>query len=253
MYDVIVVGGGVLGLSIGLELRSYGSVLVLERDLPGRGPSWAAAGMLSPQSEADDEGPFFTLCMSSLAMFPEWTRNLRLLSGVDPECDRCGLMVLADSGDELKILDARCRWQRSTGLHAEMLSSAEVFKLEPLITADVRGALFLPDDYRVTPRRLSDALASACRRSEVEIRTGTNVDAVASERGEVTGVRIGQQTLEARWVVVAGGVWSGAIEGLSPSIPLSPRKGQILSLTSTTGTFSHMIRWKHSYFVPRRD
>src|SRR5207302_1239067 len=79
------------------------------------------------------------------------------------------------------------------------------------------------------------------------------VDKVLSENGRVTGVRAGGETFDAGRVVVAGGVWSGAIEGLAPPIPLYPRKGQILSLTMPTRLFRRMIRLGHCYFVPRPD
>ncbi len=253
MYDVVVVGGGVIGLSIARELRASSSVLIIERDLTGQGTSWAAAGMLSPQSEADADDPFFQLCMRSLGMFSAWADEIRASSQVDPECDKTGLLVLASSEADVAILRARYDWQHAAGFPVQMLEPWEVRQREPLITVDVHGALFLPSDYQVAPRPLVEALRVDCLDQNVEVRTHTIVEAVVSENGRATGVRIGDETIEARSIVIAGGVWSASIHGLSPRIPLSPRKGQILSLTAPSGAFSHMIRWSHSYFVPRRD
>jgi glycine oxidase len=253
MYDVVVVGGGVIGLAIALQLQPGRSVLVIERDVPGQGTSWAAAGMLSPQSEADADDPFFRLAMHSLEMFPSWAGTLRQRSGIDPECDRCGLIVIALADDEMRVLDNRYRWQRAAGFEVELLSSSDVMQREPWISADVRGGLLLADDYRVTPRALLSSLRASCERAGIELRPHSEVESVVSERGRVSGVRVTGELLRSSHVVVAGGVWSGSLRGLSPSIPLSPRKGQILSLSGPPDAFRHMVRWSHAYFVPRRS
>src|SRR5436190_22963937 len=103
MYDVVIIGGGVIGLAVAHELgrEGRGSILIIERGIVGQGTSRAAAGMLSPQSEADDAGPFFQLSMASLGMYRHFSDELRELSGIDPECDETGLLVLASSQEEL--------------------------------------------------------------------------------------------------------------------------------------------------------
>src|SRR3954464_14418020 len=115
MQDVVVIGGGVIGLSVARELAraQVGSILLLERDAVGQGTSRAAAGMLSPQSEADNDGPFFQLCMASLRMYRPFAEELKESSGVDPECDESGLLVLASSEEELATLQKRYEWQRT--------------------------------------------------------------------------------------------------------------------------------------------
>jgi glycine oxidase len=253
MHDVVVVGGGVIGLTIARELARDQSVLLLERGATGEGTSWAAAGMLSPQSEADADGPFFQLSMASLRMYRKFVEDVHEESGIDPQFDDDGVLVLASSDKELSTIEARARWQKAAGFRAEILSASDVFKLEPLITADICGALFLENDLQVAPRLLTKALAEACLRRKVEIRCGTAVDKVLTANGKVTGIQAGGETVHAERVIVAGGVWSGEIQGLTPSIPVVPRKGQILSLTMPTRAFRHMIRLGHAYFVPRCD
>src|SRR5688572_5211799 len=115
MHDVIVAGGGVIGLSIARELATHGkSVLVLDRGGASNEPtSWAAAGMLAPQSEASQPDAFFHLCAASLRMYRAWADHLRQQTGVDPEYADPGLLYLAASDDALERLKARLHWQRA--------------------------------------------------------------------------------------------------------------------------------------------
>jgi len=253
MHDVIVIGGGVVGLAVAREVSRKRSVLLLDKGEVGEGTSWAAAGMLSPQSEADDDGPFFQLCMSSLQMFEEFAVGLKSETGIETEHHRSGLLTLASSSDELSVLRSRVDRQSATGLQAQLLEPRNVLSIEPQITAKFAGAMYLPEDQQVSPRKLTKALAASCRRRGVEILSGTAVNAVVAEKGRCIGVLTSGCTIRAGCVIVASGVWSGAIDGLSPKIPVYPRKGQILSLDMPTGAFRNMIRWRHSYFVPRPE
>src|SRR5262249_39885236 len=133
MHDVLIIGGGVIGLAVARELARDQSVLLIERGATGEGTSWAAAGMLSPQSEADDAGPFFQLSLAAMRMYRKFAEDLREESGIDPQYDDGGVMVLASSDPELATLESRARWQKAAGLHAEILKPSEVYKLEPLI------------------------------------------------------------------------------------------------------------------------
>src|SRR5215471_6118704 len=151
MQDVVVIGGGVVGLAVARELAQDQSVLLIERGAAGEGTSWAAAGMLSPQSEADDAGPFFQLSLASMRMFRQFADDVHADSQIDPEYIEDGVLVLASSDKDLAILQSRARWQTAAGLRAQILSASDVFKLEPLITAEVSGALLLENDHQVAP------------------------------------------------------------------------------------------------------
>jgi len=246
MHDVIVIGGGVIGLSIARELAGGKSVLLLDRGSTGQGTSRAAAGMLSPLSEADDQGPFFQLSRASHAMYDRFVEDLQSETGVDVGYSTEGLLCLASSEEAAKTLGCRYEWQRNAGFDVKLLSADDVRKMEPLITASIRAAVFIPGERSVTPRRLVNALHEACCNRGVEIRTGLHVESIAKNQ-----VCVGNLTLEARSIVIASGVWSAGLAGLNPQIPVYPRKGQILSLGMPAGAFRRMIRWGSSYFVPR--
>jgi len=254
MHDVIVIGGGAIGLSIAREVAARGgTVLVLDRGMAGEPSSWAAAGMLAPQSEAEHPDPLFHLCVASLHMYRAWADHLREQTGIDPEYADPGLLFLAATEHALEALKSRLAWQRSAGFSAELLAPEDLYRLEPGITLPVVGAALMPGEHHITPRRLLKALRSACTARGVEIRSGIRVQELMVAQNRVEGVRAGNETISGRTVIVSSGAWSGEIAGLRPRLPVSPRKGQILSLSMPGAAFRRMIRWENAYFVPRRD
>ena len=246
MHDVIVIGGGVIGLSIARELASSKSVLLLDRGPTGQGTSHAAAGMLTPLSEADDQGPFFQLCRTSLAMYDRFVEELQQESSLDVAYSKEGLLSLASSEESAATLLRRYEWQHQAGFEVELLPPGEVRKMEPLVTVPTIHALFMPGERSVAPRLLLNAIRESCVVRGVEILTGIHVDAVSPNT-----VHFAHMTMQAASIVIASGVWSAEFNGLKPPIPVSPRKGQILSLAMAPGAFRRMIRWGHSYLVPR--
>src|SRR5215471_20332302 len=110
MYDVIVIGGGVIGLSIAYELAGRKSVLLLDRGATGQGTSRAAAGMLTPLSEADDQDPFFQLSRASHAMYSRFVENIQTDSGIDVGYSCEGLLCLASSEETSTIIRKRYEW-----------------------------------------------------------------------------------------------------------------------------------------------
>jgi glycine oxidase len=246
MVDVIVIGGGVIGLAIARELAARKSVLLLDRGATGQGTSRAAAGMLTPLSEADDQGPFFQLCRASHVMYDSWISDLEAETKLECGYSREGLLNLASTEEAAAMLRRRYQWQKEAGFEVELISGAEVHTLEPLVTAPISAAVFMPGERSVTPRRLVNALRESCFARGVELRLGLHVEQVSENT-----VRLGRFTLEADKIVIASGVWSAELNGLVPPIPVFPRKGQILSLGMPPAAFRHMIRWGSSYLVPR--
>lgn len=254
MHDVIIVGGGVIGLSAARELAFHGhSVLVLDRGNPRDATSWAAAGMLAPQSEADAPSPFFDLCLASARLYRDWANHLHEESGIDPEYADSGLVFLASTDDALCRLRRALEWQKAAGFASELLTPQEALRMEPGLTLPIAGAVLMPEECHVTPRQVIESLKGACAARGVEIRTGVRVLEVTSASERVTGVKTSLEQFDAERVVIASGVHSPEIDGLLPAIPLAPRKGQILSLATREPAFQRMIRWEHVYLVQRRN
>lgn len=252
-HDTIVVGGGVIGMAIARALAPERSVLLLERDRPGRQASWAAAGMLCPQSEAEEDGDLFRFGLDSLSMYPGFVSELRDETGVDVEYRADGVLALASGRDEMDDLRRRAAWQRRIGLDAKLLDGDAVARLEPRLTLQAEGGLFFPGDHQVRPRRLLDALERSCMLRGVDVASDAAAAEVLSAAGAVRGVRVGATEIHGPSVIVAAGAWASSLEGLVPRVETRPRKGQILSLRMPGPDIRRVVRWRHLYLVPRND
>src|SRR5947208_239399 len=125
--DVLIIGGGVIGLSIARELHKQGArrITLLEKGVCGGEASWAAAGMLGPQAEADEFGQFFEVCAASRDAYPAFADELFDETGIDIELDRSGTLYLAFTDEDVTELHTRLRLQRKAGLRIEHLSAEQ--------------------------------------------------------------------------------------------------------------------------------
>lgn len=254
--DVVVVGGGVVGLGVARDAALRGlSVVVVERGMPGRGASWAAAGMLSPISEAaPGNTPFLEIGLQSLRLWREWVAGVEEASGVDVGYHECGKLRVALSTPEAEMLGERYEHARSHGLDVRWLDPEAIRTEEPSVSPGALGGLRIGDDYTVDNRGLADALLGAARRAGVEVRVGTEAVAVEVDGGSVAGVRLADGgRLPAGRVVVAAGAWAGALSGLPHPLPVRPVKGQMLALRPDGPLFRGMLESEDVYLVPRSD
>lgn len=255
-----MIGGGVIGLAVAFRLRCRAvRVTVLERSAPGGGTSALAAGMLAPVAEADPrERPLLALGIQAARAYPDFVSELSERSGRDPGYLRCGTLIAARDRDEGEALERELRIRRELGLEVMRLRPSEARRREPALAPSLRGALELPDDHAIDPRKLTAALAEALRRSGGQIRSGAQVAAVQISRGAVRGVRLlsGEQ-IAAGAVVIAAGVWSPHLGGIPEDarVPVRPVKGQILRLHDPAGPglLTRVLRMPPAYLVPRGD
>src|SRR6266403_2958426 len=152
--EIIIVGGGVIGLSVAraLAIRGIHNVLLLERGNFGREASFAAAGMLAPQAEADQQDPFFNLASRSRDAYAAFACSLLEETGIDIELDTTGTLYLAFTPDDLEEIEERYDWQQRAGLAVERLTAMEARSLEPCISETVLAGLKFPGDVQVENR-----------------------------------------------------------------------------------------------------
>lgn len=182
MHDCLIVGGGVIGLSLAYELARRGmTVRVLDRQLPGREASWAAAGILPPAPTRPDVTPLERLTALSMRLHADWAARLLEETNIDYGYRRCGGLYLANRESGAAELEQQAATWRRDGIAVESLSPAAAAELEPALgdaaeSGLLRAALLLPDEVQIRNPRLLQALTAACTARGVEITAGAEVE-----------------------------------------------------------------------------
>ena len=233
-WDVIIIGAGIIGLSLAIELRKRGTqVLVVERGEPGREASHAAAGMLADCGSEIPEA-LQALATASARMYPEFVHELQDESGVRVDLREQGTLLLSPGDDGRNI---------SGSLPAPLK------QLEPALADPDRPAIFLKE-RSVDPRALVGAALKAAKHRGVDISSGSSVTAVVTSQGRANGVSTDKTTYDAGNVVNCAGAWAGQLPPLH--FPTRPVKGQMLAVAAPR-LLRHVIRAPKVYLVPRSD
>lgn len=251
MVDCVVVGGGLIGLLTALELRREGlDVTLLERGETGRESSWAGGGILSPLHPWRYPEPVTLLAAWSQARYPALAAELLERSGVDPEWEPSGLLVLDATGEA----DAARAWAGRHGVALEDLGREGLRAREPSLGARWASALWLPGVAQIRNPRLAQALRRAAELAGVVVRAQTPVEAVHVDGGRVVGVRTAEGLTNAGRVVVASGAWTPGVLGLlGVGLPVAPVRGQMVLFRAEPGVVRRVVLSGARYLVPRRD
>jgi glycine oxidase len=240
-WDVVIVGGGIIGLSLAIALRKRGAtVLVVERGEPGREASHAAGGMLV-DCPLETHVALQPLATASARMYPEFARELELESGMKVDLRDHGTIVFPQPAHENE-------WEK---VSSALALRAPLSELEPALAESDRPAFYLKE-RSVDPRGLVAAALKAARNLGVDISSGETVTAVNLSDDHVTGVTTPKTSFLAPKVVNCAGAWSGQI-GPYP-LPTRPVKGQMLCLAAPSHELlKHVIRSPEVYLIPRSD
>jgi glycine oxidase len=253
--DVVVVGGGVVGCAVAWSLaRAQLSVRLLERDAVGAHASRVAAGMLTPLAEAHGGEEALPFGLESLAMFPGLAAELRERTGLDPGFTRSGVLRVAASETGAERLQARAR--RLAEHDVVWLDAAAARSAVPALASGTAGALWSPREGHVESDLLTLAYAAAAEALGVGIECGVPVVGLVREGARVVGVRTPDGICAAGRVVLATGPWAGAegsALGLPGPLPVSPVRGQIVTLRPGRAIATAIVWGEPAYLVPRRD
>lgn len=266
--DVVVVGGGVIGLAVAWRAAEAGlSVTVADPD-PAGGASHAAAGMLCPVTEAHyGEEALLALNLASARAWPSFAAELEEVTGAAVGYRAEGTLAVAFDEDDLRALEELRRYHAQLDLSGERLRARECRALEPLLSPRLRGGVLVGSDHQIDTRAVTAALLAAAEGAgatvvrepvaELEVAGG---GARGDGVGRVCGVRLGSgETVSTETVVLAAGCRSADLPGLPAACrpPVRPVKGQILRLEGPadppvlTRTLRGLRQGRSVYLVPR--
>jgi len=267
---VLIVGGGVIGLSCAWQLARQDHHVTLVAPEPGRdGASWVAAGMLAPVTEAQfGEAALTTMLLEGAALWKEFATTLEQATGHDIGFDQSGTLIVALTPSDRAALDDLLAYQEGLGLVARRCASSECRTLVPALAPGISGGIAVPGDHQVDNRALLGALLAACHASGVQFFSGsvTAVTAVTGAGGATPGPALALfdgSRLSSDVVLLAAGIGIPHIDGLEGAglAEVRPVKGHILRLGPLhpsdgpllTQTVRGLVHGRSVYLVPRRD
>lgn len=240
-----VIGAGIIGLSCAVESANRGaSVTIFDAGLPGRGASWAAAGMLSPAFEVgleiDSHSELLDLCLQSASMWPEFAANIETQSGRGVGYDVGPSLAVARNQTDENVLARIERKLKINALPCHRLDAHQLLELAPELTGSLRTGLRLPTDGSVDNRRLIEALVAICtRQPRIEMKAHTQITEPEALLPEYDAV-----------LCTAGWRSGEIVRGASD---VGPVAGQLLSVATYDGAPKQTIRFGSTYIAPKQD
>ena len=249
--DVVILGGGVIGLTTAYFLAREGaSVVVCDQGQIGMESSWAGAGILPPSDADHAQLPLDRLRALSGQVFPDLSAQLREITGIDNGYVRCGGLAfkgpLADTDTD--------EWY-GLGALTSLLAEKDVVSLEPALAANLGSAVHVPGMAQLRNPRHLQALRAACLHTNaVTFLEGTAAQGFVVEKNRVKGIRTTNEVLASDTVLLAAGAWiDRLLEPLGWQLGIEPVRGQIVLLNAGEMVFRSILVWGSLYLVPRLD
>lgn len=252
MSDVVVVGGGVIGMLSARMLAQRGaSVTLLESGSLGAEASWAGGGIISALTPWDAHDAITRLILWGHHYYPSLAQDLKAETGIDVEWNRCG-MLLAPAD-----VDRATRWSRFSGLKVDVLEAAQLVSLLPVFNGvysnDLDASVFMPEVAQIRNPRLIKALERSLSALDVTVSEHTPVKGLQIKKQRVTGVETAAGAIAADKVVVAAGAWAADLMPELARKQIAPVRGEMLLYQTEPGFLTNIIVGKDCYLVPRRD
>ena len=263
MKKIIVIGAGIIGLSISYYLKKNNQdsfdIAIIEKHKAGMEGSYAAAGMLAAQSEFDFYEDFMDFCIKSREMYGQYCSEIEKSSGISVEYQKCGMLRPALTEEHAIHLKNNYGWQRKKGLDIGLLDGKELRSLEPNLSKNIICALHSKNDGQVNNRKLMEALIAANKKLNNALIENCEVNDYLIKNNKIAGIKTkNNETFNADIVINTAGSWSSLIsKDLIPAFNVKPILGQMVSLQSDKPLLNKVIfasiLGKGGYIVPRKN
>jgi glycine oxidase len=255
--DCLIVGGGVIGLSLAWELaRQKLQVTVIDQGQTGREASWAGAGILPPVNPAAARDPYDHLRGLSYDLHPRWAAELGEMTGIDTGYRRCGGLYLARTSGEAAALAGWASVAADEQIGIERVTPAELAQLEPAIRTDgrLRGIYNVPSEAQLRNPRHLKALRSACEIAGVSLLPEVCAKDLVLDGERVVGLETSAGRMHAGNFCLTAGAWTGnLLARMGVRCDVLPMRGQMLLLRCAERPFRRVLNEGSRYMVPRDD
>ncbi|MBI5975043.1 glycine oxidase ThiO [Staphylococcus canis] len=255
MLQTVIIGAGVMGLSIARQLETtHRNVQIIDRSTPRMNASYAAGGMLGAQNEFFEDTSLYRLAMKSREMMPETAQALQRETGMDIEYQKYGLIKVASNLKDIPTLEKQLAFLQSHDHSIKALSSSEMTKRFPHLDLDQSAAFKIQDDGQINANIYTQALIqSVLKRPSVSLMTHTETYGILKENEGYT-VQTSKGDIKADELIIAAGAWSGALlNHLDIQLPTHPVKGDVKLIASDyNGLKETIFNVNGCYIVPKK-
>ncbi|WP_433946601.1 glycine oxidase ThiO [Paenibacillus sp. SN-8-1] len=248
--EVVIIGGGVIGSSLGYQLAKQGKkVTIVEQSDLASGASGAAAGMLAADCEQFEHPELQTMAKMSRDLFPALIHELRKISGIDAGLNQQGFLTPARDKQEAENLQAELL---AAGTGGEWWTPEKLSQAEPALTEGLTGAIYRSDEIQVIPSKLTEAFAYSAQAEGAVLLRQTEATSIQVQDKRVQGVQTSGVFLRCDQVVLAGG-WrtEQLLQPLGLTLPLEPVKGEIVEVRTRVPLLQATLYAKSIYIVPK--
>lgn len=249
MSEVLVIGGGIIGLLTAKELMTAGAeVTLVEMGQTGRESSWAGGGILSPLYPWQSPDAVTALASWSQKVYPGLTTELTDATGVDPELTQSGMLILESTERDLAHA-----WSERFGQPLEILDKSRLHQIEPELGLTPECALRFPEIRQLRTPRLSKAVRRYLDK-RIQLREREEVLELLIDGDRAVGVRTPKGRIQADQTIICAGAWTAKLlEQLDNKPEIKPVRGQMILFYGKPGQIGHITLRDNHYAIPRRD
>jgi len=252
MSDILIVGGGIIGMLTARELVLAGmKVTIVEQGEAGHESSWAGGGIVSPLYPWRYSEPVTALATWGQAFYPKLIDEMHAETGLDAELVQNGLLMLDDEQGEA------VRWSKEHQLNLQLIDNKAILELEPELSPSLlteNNAIWMPEVRQVRNPRLVKVTKKYLLKQGVNFVEQTEVTRLLEQSGKVTGVTSSAGDILADKVLIAGGAWSAnLLKNIEIDISVEPVKGQMILFKATPDKIKRITLSKDRYIIPRKD